>query len=160
MAVSCGRGDQNPHPVAKDATRVGHPRILLAHEWLWKVFAWITTMAFVSIGWIFFRANSWTQAREMFSALASLSSYASHVLSSSLYLLVTTLGLGYGLIVVIADALKERSGEAPGHKGALDALARWRWFWIAPLYALALIFVLMVTLTQSGGVGQFMYRGF
>jgi len=37
---------------------------------------------------------------------------------------------------------------------------RGRWFWIPPLYALAMILLLLITLTQSGGVGQLMYRGF
>ena len=117
-------------------------------------------MALVSLGWIFFRANSWSQARQMLSAIASPSSYGSHVVSASLYLLVAVLGLGYTLTVVVAQTLKRRSEEATVTGDALNALVHWRWFWIAPLYALAMIFVLMITWTQGGGVGQFMYRGF
>jgi hypothetical protein len=39
-------------------------------------------------------------------------------------------------------------------------MARWRWFWIPPLYALALIFLLLVTLTQGASTAQFMYNKF
>ena len=39
-------------------------------------------------------------------------------------------------------------------------IARSRWFWIPAVYALALLVVLMITLTQQGGVGQMMYRSF
>jgi hypothetical protein len=116
------------------------------------------TMALVSLGWIFFRANSWSQARQMLLAVGSPGSYDSHVLSSSLYLLVMTLGVGYGLVVLIADTIKERI-DTPSKTG-LAGVGQRHWFWIAPLYALAMIFVLMITSTQGGGVGQFMYRGF
>jgi hypothetical protein len=39
-------------------------------------------------------------------------------------------------------------------------MARSRWFWLPAVYALALLVVLMITLTQQGGVGQMMYRSF
>jgi alginate O-acetyltransferase complex protein AlgI len=129
-------------------------------EKIGTLLSWITTMGLVSLGWIFFRANSWPQARQMFSAMASPSAYGSHVLSTNLYWLVATLGLGYALTVAVADSLKTRTEGTPHVAVGFDALGRWRWFWIAPLYALAMIFVLMITWTQSGGVGQFMYRGF
>jgi alginate O-acetyltransferase complex protein AlgI len=125
---------------------------------LWNVVAWITTMALLSLGWIFFRANSWSQARQMFLAVGFPTSYGFHGLSSSLYLLVLTLGMGYGLVVLIADTLKEPSDTSA--KEGPRAVGQRHWFWIAPLYALAMIFILMITWTQSGGVGQFMYRGF
>ena len=44
-------------------------------------------------------------------------------------------------MLVVADALDRNSGE-----GFLATLARWRWFWIPPLYAIALLVVLIVTL--------------
>jgi hypothetical protein len=39
-------------------------------------------------------------------------------------------------------------------------MARWRWFWIPPLYALALLFLLIVTLTRGASTAQFMYNKF
>jgi hypothetical protein len=39
-------------------------------------------------------------------------------------------------------------------------LAHKRWLWIPPLYALALIIVTMVTLTQGTNAAQLVYRRF
>ena len=82
-------------------------------------------------------------------------SYAEHFLSSSLYLLVGLLAAGYGAVLLIWSKLQPQR-EATSQ----SFLVRGQWFWIPPLYALAMILLLMITLTQSGGVGQLMYRGF
>jgi alginate O-acetyltransferase complex protein AlgI len=50
---------------------------------LWTLLSWIVTAALISLGWIFFRANSTAQARQMLAAVASPGSYASHYLSSA-----------------------------------------------------------------------------
>ena len=42
----------------------------------------------------------------------------------------------------------------------MGLMARWRWYWVPPLYALALIFLLIVTLTRSASTAQFMYNKF
>jgi hypothetical protein len=91
----------------------------------------------------------------MFSALLSPRSYAEHFLSSSLYFLVGFLAAGYAAVLLISSKLHPQ-GEATSQ----NFLVRRRWFWIPPLYALAMFLLLMITLTQSGGVGQLMYRGF
>jgi hypothetical protein len=39
-------------------------------------------------------------------------------------------------------------------------LARWRWFWLPPLYVLALIFVLIGTLSGGTSTAQMMYGNF
>jgi alginate O-acetyltransferase complex protein AlgI len=121
----------------------------------WKLVSWIATMTLVNAGWIFFRANSLAQARQMLSALLSPRSYAEHFLSSSLYFLVGLLAAGYAAVLLISPKLQPQ-GEATSQ----NFLVRGRWFWIPPLYALAMFLLLMITLTQSGGVGQLMYRGF
>ncbi|MFL6304504.1 MAG: MBOAT family O-acyltransferase [Candidatus Sulfotelmatobacter sp.] len=121
----------------------------------WDLVSWIVTMTLISVGWIFFRANSLEQAGQMLSALVSPGSYAEHFLSSSLYFLVGLLAAGYAAVVLISSKLQPQ-GEATSQ----NFLVRGRWFWIPPLYALAMILLLMITLTQSGGVGQLMYRRF
>ncbi len=131
---------------------------------LWMPVSWIVTMALLNLGWIFFRANSLPQARQMLSAVVSPASYFSHVLSGNLYLLVAALALGYGIAMLVIDALdrsldEETSAAAPT-PGILARLARGRWFWLPPLYVLALIFLLIVTLTQGASTAQFMYRRF
>jgi D-alanyl-lipoteichoic acid acyltransferase DltB (MBOAT superfamily) len=119
-------------------------------ERFWDALSWIATMALISLGWIFFRANSLPQAGQMLKAITSPSTYASHSLSSSLYLLVGVLAAGYALVLLVARVLERQT----------SAISRWRWYWLPPLYALAMGALLMITLTQSGGVGQLMYRGF
>jgi alginate O-acetyltransferase complex protein AlgI len=129
---------------------------------LWTAFSWLVTMAMISLGWIFFRAHSLSQAGQMLAAMASPRSYASHFLSTSLYALVFIVAAGYALVTGVTRAL-EREIETPAgtaRSPMLALIARWRWFWIPAVYALALLFVLMITLTQEGGAGQLMYRSF
>lgn len=132
---------------------------------LWTPVSWIATAALVNLGWIFFRANSWPQARQMLAAVLSPTSYSSHFLSESLYLMVAALALGYGIALLVFDALdrcslEEETAQPDPHPEIIALLARWRWYWLPPLYALALLFLLIVTLTQGTGTAQFMYRRF
>jgi alginate O-acetyltransferase complex protein AlgI len=131
----------------------------------WVALSWITTMAFVSLGWIFFRAGSVPQAGQMLSAILSPSAYAAHYLSLSLYMLVAAITLGYIAVLSIGAILDRYAadGEATTvglHSGTLALLAAWRWFWIPSIYALALLFVLLITHGQGDGVAQLMYRNF
>ena len=132
---------------------------------LWTPISWIATAALVNLGWIFFRANSWPQARQMLSAVLSPASYLSHLLSESLYLLVAALALAYGIALLMIDAIdrcavEEDASQTGPRPGIMALLARWRWYWIPPLYAVALLFLLIVTLTQGASTAQFVYRRF
>lgn len=134
---------------------------------LWLPISWVTTIALVSAGWIFFRANSSVQAEQMFGAILSPSSYSSHSLSGSLYLLIAAVGVGYASVAGVSDALSRYSGKSeddgidarPGSR-FVGVIARHRWFWIPPLYVLALVLVLAVTHTRGADAAQFMYRNF
>jgi alginate O-acetyltransferase complex protein AlgI len=119
--------------------------------------SWLLTMLVISLGWIFFRANSVEQANHMLSAIASPSSYTTHNLSASLYLLVVLLAAGYAIVLVVAPNLAPPAG-APDSKGGF--LLRSKWFWLPPLYLLAMMLLLIITLSQGGGAAQLMYRGF
>ncbi len=130
---------------------------------LWTPISWVATVALVNLGWIFFRANSWPQARQMLSAVLSPVSYQSHFLSESLYLMVAALALGYGIALLVIDALDRCPVEEEASEtgtGTIALLARWRGYWLPPLYAIALLFLLIVTLTQGASTAQFMYRRF
>lgn len=122
----------------------------------WTLVSWMVTMVLINAGWIFFRANSLAQARQMFADVFSPSSYAQHFLSASLYLLVGVLAAGYAAVLLISSRLRQSEGEStnPG------LFARTRWYWIPPLYALAMMFLAMITTSQGGGAAQLMYRGF
>ena len=127
---------------------------------IWSFLGWLVTASLISLGWILFRANSTAQAREMLRALASPTTYGFHALTSSLYLLIAVFAAGYGITILISDALSSDASGAGERSGILLLMARSRWFWLPAVYALALLVVLMVTLTQQGGVGQIMYRSF
>jgi len=131
----------------------------------WTPVAWIVTMLLINLGWIFFRANSLPEAGQMLSAVLSPASYGSHFLTGNLYLLVAALAAGYAIVVFVSDALERYSSDAQTSEpapetGIIGFMARSRWFWIPPLYALALIFLLIVTLTRGASTAQFMYNKF
>ena len=126
----------------------------------WGPISWVATISFISLGWIFFRAHSLSQAQRMFSAVLSPATYSSHYLSASLYLLVSSLALGYALVVFIGELMDRYTEPASNLSGAWAFAVRCRWFWILPLYALTVILLLMITFTQEGGAAQFMYSRF
>ena len=132
----------------------------------WTILSWVTTISFVSLGWIFFRANTPSQARQMLSSILSPASYRSHFLTTSLYLLVLALAAGYGIALLIIKTLSRYSLESEdppkesARAGLIVLIARGRWYWIPPIYVLALIFLLIVTLTRGASTAQFMYGNF
>jgi alginate O-acetyltransferase complex protein AlgI len=127
---------------------------------IWDALSWITTISLVSLGWILFRANSLLQARQMFSAVLSPRSYGERSLSGSFYALVIGIALGYVIVVRVNDLLDRACQSDSLNTGVVNLIARNRWYWLTPLYAIALFFVLMVTLTQGGTAAQMMYRQF
>lgn len=128
---------------------------------VWPLVSWFVTMAMISLGWVFFRANSLGEAGEMLSAVAALSSYSARYVSGSLYLLVLFVVVGYAAVVAVGDSFDHYlSAAQPASSSVLDMLARKRWYWLPPLYVLFLALVLMVTLTQGASTAQMMYRAF
>ena len=132
----------------------------------WAILSRVTTISLVSLGWIFFRANSLAQSRQMLSAIMSPASYPSHFLTGSLYVLVLALGVGYAIVLFVVGAMNLYSIESDepskegSHPGFIGFMARWRWYWVPPLYAVALLFLLIVTLTRGASTAQFMYGNF
>jgi D-alanyl-lipoteichoic acid acyltransferase DltB (MBOAT superfamily) len=127
----------------------------------WTPLSWLVTIACVSLGWVFFRANSLGQTRAMLSALVSPASYGAHFLSGSLYLLVAGFSLGYAIVSLAAQALNGTMEDASTRNARLTSLAaRWRWYWLPPLYTVTLLFVLMVTISRGTSTAQFMYGNF
>jgi alginate O-acetyltransferase complex protein AlgI len=132
---------------------------------LWTLISWLATISLVSLGWIFFRANSLVDARQMFSAIFSVGGYGAHVLSGSLYVLVAAVAIGYALVVSLSAAmdrsLVEASVSSSGARSSvIGALARNRRFWVPPLYVLALFVVVAVTPQSGANAAQLMYRNF
>lgn len=136
-------------------------------ERLWNVVSWAVTMILMNLGWIFFRAHSLEQVKEMLKAVVSPATYGTHLLSGSLYALVLAVAGGY-TIVILAQRLLERQSALVINQGVGNrpksefarTIFHWRWFWIAPLYTLALLFLLIVTLSQGTSTAQLMYGNF
>jgi hypothetical protein len=134
----------------------------------WTALSWVSTISLVNLGWIFFRAKSLHQARQMLAAILSPATYRVHFLTGSLYWLVLALGVGYTIVLFIIDTLNYYSTDradaqaapAASATGPMAVLARWRWFWLPPLYALALLFVLIVTMSRGTSTAQMMYSNF
>ena len=135
---------------------------------LWTPISWIATIGLISLGWILFRAHTMPQALQMLSAVVSPSSYATHFLSGTFYLLVGGLAVGYAIVMLVASALapyttEKEEGEEPGiaaQNGLLALIARWRWYWLPPIYAVALTLLLVITMTNGASTAQFMYGNF
>ena len=132
---------------------------------LWSPLSWLCTTVLISLGWILFRANSLPQAQLMFSAALSSKSYFAHHLSGSLYLLVFILAAAYAVMLRAADEFEGLPAQAGSQQlttrvSLFSAIHRTRWYWIPPLYILALAMVFIVTHTQDAGAAQFMYRRF
>jgi alginate O-acetyltransferase complex protein AlgI len=131
----------------------------------WNLLSWVVTISSISIGWIFFRSNTLTQARQMLSSALTPATYAAHSLSGSLFLLVGSLALGYALVLFVIDTLDanlaERDVSQNHQQSGFTALAaRMRWYWIPPLYSVTLLFALMVALARGTATAQFMYGNF
>lgn len=136
---------------------------------LWTALSWITTMVLINLGWIFFRAHSPGQAIQMIDALASPATYRLHFLSGSLYVLVLAVAVGYAIVLFINNLLEAQSGIIDQNtatanpnrpSGLAHAIVQWRWFWITPIYFVALLFLLIVTLSQTTSTAQLMYGNF
>lgn len=135
---------------------------------LWNSASWVGTMALVNLGWIFFRSNSPQQARQMLSAVLSPATYDQHFLSRSFYLLVLAVAVAYSLVLLIIGKLNKHApaGVETGISAAdtradiAAFVARWRWFWLTPLYAVALLFPLIVTTSHGTSTAQLMYGNF
>jgi alginate O-acetyltransferase complex protein AlgI len=128
---------------------------------LWTAVSWIVTMSVINFGWIFFHANSLQQARQMLNAVVSPATYTSHFLTSTLYWLVAAIAAGYAFVVLTIDALNRHAEKSETPSGGVVAsLARSRWYWLPPIYGVALIVLLIVTFTRGASTAQFMYNKF
>ena len=132
---------------------------------IWTPISWIATISLISLGWIFFRANSLPQAAAMFRSLVSPSSYLEHFVPGTVYLLVAALAVGYAAAMLVSGALDRYSERLdrpePSQPNMLMLIAQERWIWIAPMYGFAMVIVVwLVTRAQSAGASPFLYRNF
>ena len=129
----------------------------------WTAVFWLLTMALVNLGWIWFRAGSWGQARQMFAALLSPASYAHNVLHPSLYLLVVVVALAYAatlIAVELLDRMEERALTSATRPEAAVIALHHRWAWLSPIWAVTCVLLLTLLPHQSRAANVFLYRSF
>jgi alginate O-acetyltransferase complex protein AlgI len=130
---------------------------------VWRIASWFISIALISLGWILFRSGSVAQARQMLTAALSPTSFTVNFLRPTLYALVAAIATGYAITLLIVDVLHQHSDQMDSspQRGSFAALlARWRWYWLPPLYVLAVIFLLIATFTRGPSTAQFMYNKF
>ncbi|MGO9517037.1 MAG: MBOAT family O-acyltransferase [Candidatus Korobacteraceae bacterium] len=71
--------------------------------------SWLVTFCAICLGWIFFRANTVTQALTMLHAAANLGTYAKTTLPANLFILVAILALAYFATIGIQRVLQNYS---------------------------------------------------
>jgi D-alanyl-lipoteichoic acid acyltransferase DltB (MBOAT superfamily) len=73
--------------------------------------SWIVTFGAICLGWIFFRANTLTQAFTMLRAAGHPSTYPTYTVPGSLFLLVATLVIGYFVTIASQQLLRRYREE-------------------------------------------------
>jgi len=75
-------------------------QLQVRHDWqlsqtIMAPLSWLVTFCTICLGWVFFRANTVTQALTMLHAAANLGSFPRATLPANLFILVAVLALGY-----------------------------------------------------------------
>jgi alginate O-acetyltransferase complex protein AlgI len=135
-------------------------------------FSWLVTFGGVSLGWIFFRAESTHQAAIMYRLVFSPASYAHTTLPLNFYRLTFLAMIGYFFVVGVGafldrcalGAQSESYGTAFRSSRALSSvmslLARDRWVWVIPIAVVLSFYVLSLLHPRGPLVGPMMYQIF
>ena len=141
---------------------------------LLKPISWLVTFAGISLGWIFFRAESLHNAARMLRVAFSPADFLPRALPRTLYALVAVLGVGY-FMVVGAGGLLERwsSGQASIEKTSIFArtvnvpvmagvrlMARNRWVWLTPASAVLTLYLYLLLKPEVRAAAPMLYRLF
>jgi D-alanyl-lipoteichoic acid acyltransferase DltB (MBOAT superfamily) len=132
------------------------------------VISWGITFCTVSIGYIFFRAESMHQAFAMLKAITKLRSYAHLSFDPSFYVLTLLAAGGYFAAIggtVLLDRLAEisRARQASKPSGLfswLGILANERWVWITPVVVAFAIYLSVIFQPGHAETGPLMYALF
>ena len=152
----------------------------LQHKWeirlprhLLTPLSWLVTFGAISLGWIFFRAESKQQAATMFKTALSPASYAHTALPLNFYGLILLAMAGYFAVVGVAAWLDRQAepvqsavsisgaaGYEPAKGGVLAILARDRWVWVIPIAVVLMVYALSFLRQPVPLVGSMMYQVF
>jgi alginate O-acetyltransferase complex protein AlgI len=143
----------------------------LDFEWAGVVatgISWLLTFSAVCIGYIFFRAETVSQAFAMLRAIVSPSSYNTLTLDSSFYLMVLVAAVGYFAVVAAGEVL-DRVAAFSGHsvagfsaavRSAFATLAAERWVWITPVVLVLVLYLSVIFQPGQSETGPIMYALF
>jgi hypothetical protein len=158
----------------------------LGFEWsgsLQTAISWLFTFNAVLVGYIFFRAESLHQAFSMLKALASFRGYLHPTLDRSFCVMTLAAAVGY-FAVLAGDALLDRISEAASRAirdraetassnfagtsvnfatlpaRFLNAFARERWVWIAPIVLVLALYLSVIFHPGHTDTGPAMYALF
>jgi len=125
--------------------------------------SWGATFGLVSLGFIFFRANDWTQAWAMLSAVFTPAAYGHFAMPRHFYTLTSTIAVGY-FVVTAGYALllswRARYHEAMSKRrepaahftlilgAVVDFLTERLWWWLAPALSMLAFLVVLVMHTR------------
>jgi hypothetical protein len=141
----------------------------MGFEWsgtLATLISWWLTFSAVSIGYIFFRAESIPQAFGMLKAMASLRTYRHLTLDHSFYVMVFVAAAGYFAVIggsVLLDRLGESAREQvpPSRMGRLLTMfADERWVWIVPVVVVSALYLSVIFQPGHAETGPVMYALF
>ena len=126
----------------------------------WSLISWLTTAALISLGFVFVRAHTLSQAVRMFRAVLSPGSYFEHSLPPILYLLLAALAIGYAITLLVTNALDHyTSGPELASSAFIKVMAHKRWAWVAPMYFYAIFAIArMIARVASAPSSPFVYR--
>jgi alginate O-acetyltransferase complex protein AlgI len=135
--------------------------------------SWLVTFGAVSLGWIFFRAESKEQAATMVRIVFSPARYTRVTLPLNFCGLSLLAMIGYFAVVGIAALLDRQARPAPsaasvggaaGYErspsGVLALLARDRWVWVVPIVIVLTVYALLILHQPVPLIGPMMYRVF
>lgn len=144
-------------------------------EFLFAPLSWLVTFAAVSLGWIFFRAESTEQAATMIKTVLSPAGYTHLALPANFYRLSVWAMIGYFAVVGIGALLdrlalagQSATAESAGggaasplaRNGMLAVFARDRWVWVVPIALVLSLYALLILRPQGPLVGPMMYQVF
>jgi alginate O-acetyltransferase complex protein AlgI len=141
----------------------------MGFEWsgtLATLISWWLTFSAVSIGYIFFRAESIPQAFGMLKAMASLRTYRHLTLDHSFYVMVFVAAVGYFAVIggsMLLDRLAESAREQvpPSRMGRLLTMfADERWVWIVPVVVVSALYLSVIFQPGHAETGPVMYALF
>ena len=141
---------------------------------LLKPVSWLVTFAGISLGWIFFRAESIHNAAAMLSAAFLPAGFLRRGLPKTFYALVVVMAVGYFVVLGAGKLLDRWEATGVGFEGrsrfvrtgsvrvmaGVQLLALHRWVWLVPTLAVVTLYLYILLQPQVETGAPMLYRIF